>query len=119
MDNPIFIYIIRKNQKPIGVNSMKPLLLITGVLILGGVTIGAAEDNSELLQPSYVGGTTGEEEYDTFAFRSGIASDLDIRFESDCPGKTCEDIVTNAVRQGEYIGEVSENDEKDTFGFLN
>lgn len=90
---------------------MKSEMLI-GVFAIGLVsTMALAEDNAGLLKARNFGAVTGEPERDSIGYAVGEASDLSVRFEKDeAPG-----VVGSTSPH--YLGKVSGNAERDSFGY--
>lgn len=99
---------------------MRKLTAVSTIAMLAFVSGATAEDNNDLLHPSYVGEVTGNPEKDTFGYDVNVPSDLWIRSSTACLGRSaCADTTAEAESNSVpavYLGEVTGDPEKDTFG---
>lgn len=95
---------------------MKMIFSISIAFLFAVTALSAAEENVDLMQGSYIGEVSENEEYDTFGYKSGVKSDLDIRFDGKYLRKLCAENVPNLIVYAKYVGQVTGNEEYDTFG---
>ena len=67
---------------------MRKILILSATVLLASAGAAFAEDNSDLLQPTSFGAVSGDAEKDTMAYDMAAPSDLHVRFEEDCGGRS-------------------------------
>ena len=67
---------------------MRKLMILSATVLLASAGGAFAEDNADLLQPISFGAVTGDAEKDTMAYDMAAPSDLQVRFEKDCGGRS-------------------------------